>query len=194
MLMSKGIYCYVDNETGLIDYIGKDSNIHKDKRHNDHYQPSNYDKQPFNRILQKNPNRWEYQRLYESDDVDDETLNQLEITFIEQYNPRFNFTKGGDGVIGYTYTEEDKQKISKALTGRKLSDEHRQNISKVTKRENNPNWKNYARIVKKGIHYNKQAYGIRYEGKWLKGSFYIHKLYKWFGKNYPNQYLYLEVE
>ena len=27
----------------------------------------------------------------------------------------------------------------------------------------------------------------------LKKSIHIHKLYKWFAENYPNEYLYLEV-
>ena len=178
--MSKGIYCYVDNETGLIDYIGKDSYIDKNGRHNDHKSPSKYNEQKFNQVLQNNPTRWEYQRLYECDIVDDETLNQLEITFIERYNPRFNFTKGGEGMTGYKHSDETKQKL-------------RENHADFS-RENNPSWKDYHRIIKEGFDNGKQRYSIRYEGKVLKKSVYIHKLYKWFGKNYPNQYLYFEVK
>ena len=52
---------------------------------------------------------------------------------------------------------------------------------------------NYARIVKSGLDKGKQCYQIRHDGKTLKKSIHIHKLYKWFAENYPNEYLYLEV-
>lgn len=39
----------------------------------------------------------------------------------------------------------------------------------------------------------KQKYCIRKECKTIKGSVYLHKLYKWWGENYPNELLYLEI-
>lgn len=77
-----------------------------------------------------------------------------------------------------------------------LSKEHKQNLSKNHadfSGKNNPRWKNYARITKKSSKNNKPNYVIRYKGKIIKSSFYIHKLYKWWGTNYPDEYLYLEV-
>ena len=90
---SFGIYKYTDKETGLIDYIGLDSHIDINKRHNDHLKPSNYNKQPFNRILQNNPNRWEYSVWYHVSTI--EEANQLEYDLINLYRPRFNYRHGG---------------------------------------------------------------------------------------------------
>lgn len=50
--MAKGIYKYTDLKTGDVVYIGKDSYIDKNMRHKRHLQPSNYDAQQINRILQ----------------------------------------------------------------------------------------------------------------------------------------------
>ena len=41
-------------------YIGKDSYIGKHQRRKDHLAKSRYNDQPFNRILQNNPTRYEY--------------------------------------------------------------------------------------------------------------------------------------
>lgn len=100
--------------------MGKDSHINENRRHKQHLQSSNYDNQQINKVLQNNPNRWEYKRLYESADVDDGILNQLDISFIERYNPRFNFTEGGEGSTGYKHTKESKEKMSKAKKGKYL--------------------------------------------------------------------------
>ena len=59
----EGIYCYTDLKDNKVVYVGKDSNIHKNKRHQDHFQPNQYNKQPINRILQNNPNRYSYKIL-----------------------------------------------------------------------------------------------------------------------------------
>ena len=40
-----------------------------------------------------------------------------------------NLTDGGDGTIGVKRTEEYKEKVRKTLTGKKLSETHRKNIS-----------------------------------------------------------------
>lgn len=94
-------------------------------------------------------------------------------------------------------SEKTKEKISETLTGRNLSEEHKQNISESHKDlfvgKNSPKWKNYPRITKKGFIGGKQQYAIRYKGKTLKVSVYLHKLYKWWGENYPNELLYLEI-
>lgn len=113
----KGIYKYTDLETGNVVYVGKDSHIDTNQRHKDHLQKSRYDKQAFNRILQNNPERYKYSVLYCSDSVFDDDLNMLEISFIKKYNPKFNFTEGGEGSTGYNHTEEAKRKIGKALKG-----------------------------------------------------------------------------
>lgn len=205
----KGIYKYTDLKTGEVVYVGKDSHINKNLRHRQHLQPSNYDAQQFNRILQNNPKRYEYSVLYSSDDVSEDDLNMLEMSFIERYNPKFNFTKGGDGVSywdGKNRSEETKRKISEGHKGKKLTKEHKQKISKnngrywkgktrseETKRkiseakkgEKHNNWKNYARIVKDGFQKNKQRYGLKFNGEILKHSINPDKLVEWFLENYP---------
>lgn len=45
-----------------------------------------------------------------------------------------NMTDGGDGVVGFLFTDEIKEKISKAITGIKRSDETRKKISQNSKR------------------------------------------------------------
>lgn len=135
--MSLGIYCYIDKKDHQIVYVGKDSNIDKERRHRDHHKPSAYDEQVINRVLQNNPNRYTYQVLA-FDVKDQETLNNLEIMHITHLKPRFNFTNGGDGTIGYKHTEEHNRKVSEART------------------------KKNARVIK-GSKGKKQQYTLRYQ-------------------------------
>lgn len=58
----KGIYKYTDLKTDEVVYIGKDSHIDKKIRYYAHLTPSKYDDQPFNRVLQNNPERYEYKK------------------------------------------------------------------------------------------------------------------------------------
>ena len=109
----KGIYKYTDLKTGNIIYVGKDSHIDKNTRYKAHLAHSNYEKQKINVVLQNNPDRYEYSVLYSSNDVSDDNLNMLETSFIERFNPKFNFTKGGEGLTGYKHTEETIKKMSK---------------------------------------------------------------------------------
>ena len=134
--MAKGIYCYIDNENDKIVYIGKDSSINKNKRHKEHLAPSRYNAQPINRILQNNSGRYIYQVLWEIDDCTDNHLNQMEIFYIKKYDPKFNFTDGGEGISGFMHSEETRKKISKTLKGennpnygKTLSEETRKKMS-----------------------------------------------------------------
>lgn len=108
--MAKGIYCYIDKKDNQIVYVGKDSNIDKNKRRRQHLAPSRYNEQPINRILQNNPDRYIYQILWEIDDCTDNHLNQMEIFYIKKYDPQFNFTEGGDGSSGFKHSEEARKK------------------------------------------------------------------------------------
>lgn len=99
-----GIYCYMDKDNdNAIVYIGKDSQINKGLRKRQHLQPSRRNQQPFNRVLQNNPNRYYYKVLsvYNPYDKPNELLNTLEMCFIKHFNPKFNFTDGGDGIKGF---------------------------------------------------------------------------------------------
>ena len=131
--MTKGIYCYKDSQNNDdIVYVGLDSNIGKNTRHKRHFQPSRYDDQVINRVLQNNPDKYTYHVLKEGD-FEDNLLQALEIIYIRRYSPQFNFTIGGDGMNGYTHSKESKKKISDALMGHEVSKETREKISKVNK-------------------------------------------------------------
>lgn len=244
----QGIYQYIDKKTNEIVYIGKDNHINEKRRYNAHLAPSHYNIQPFNRVLQNNPDRYQYEVVY-AGDFDNNLLNALEINSIAEFKlknngnkPKFNFTDGGEGICGFTHSEETKKKISeantgknnpnyrnpnnyrhseetkkkisKALAGRRFSEEHlrklseahtdekhylygkhrseetKKKLSKINSGENNPAWKDYARIIKIGKNNkNKQQYAIKYQGKRIKYSISIDKLKQWFSIEYPNEEL-----
>lgn len=155
--MSKGIYQYVDVNNGDVVYIGRDSNIHRNQRHNAHLNPSRYDDQPFNRVLQNNPERYEYSKICEHDSLSDEELDYLEIKenlkhiFLHGTLPRHSYTIGGSGSIGFHHTIKSRKRISdshkgivpwnKGISGyhNNLTDEYRKELSDKWKGENNPN-------------------------------------------------------
>lgn len=135
----KGIYQYRDLNTDEIVYIGKDSHIENNARDRAHKNPSKYTHQPFNSVLQNNPDRYQYEIIY-AGVFDDDLLNTLEINSIAEENPKFNFTKGGDGISGYNHSEETKRKIGEASKGRKHSEETKRKLREVNKGEKNPNY------------------------------------------------------
>ena len=171
----RGIYAYFDKKDNSVVYVGKDSYIDEGKRRSDHKSPSKYDAQPFNRIVQNNPNRYTYQVLVWNA-KDQETLTSLEIQYIRQLKPKFNFTDGGDGSCGFKHSEESKRKIGKANKGKKRSEETRKKISETLKGRN---LLRYARVVKKGTNsMGKQKYGLMYNGKIIANSIFKEKLEK----------------
>ena len=128
----KGIYGYYDTLKEKIIYIGKDSNINRQKRHKAHFKPSNYDEQKINRVLQRNPTRYQYVPLcILPKDATTDDLNKIETKHIAHLNPMFNFTKGGEGLVGFKFSEESKQKISNSLKGNKMSQDTNMKHSKT---------------------------------------------------------------
>lgn len=115
-MKQQGIYCYIDKKNNNIIYIGKDSNIYKNKRHKDHLKKCNYNQQQINRILQNTPNRYKYKIILRGK-IKQKILNGLEMAFIQKYNPKFNYTKGGEGKIDFQTSNITKQKISQAKQG-----------------------------------------------------------------------------
>ena len=91
--------------------------------------------QTINKVLQSNPNRYTYQVL-NWNVTDQDTLNALEVQHIRQLNPKFNFTDGGDGSLGYKHTKEAKEKLRELHTGLKASPETRKKLSEIHSGEN----------------------------------------------------------
>lgn len=133
-----GIYGFWDKIKGYFAYIGR---FTMRDRIMTHYYPSKYEEQQFNRVLQNNPERYEYRILMEGD-YNDWQLNQMEKlciksfkTFKYDYPEKsvFNFDKGGGGTSGYKHSDETKKKISEGREGITFSDEHRQKLSESHK-------------------------------------------------------------
>lgn len=121
--MTCGIYCYIDKNINQVIYVGKDSYINKNERHKQHLKLSNKNNQPINRILQNNPQRYEY-KILKKGNFSKSLLNALEIIYIKRYGTYdnrkghgksygFNFTIGGDGSIGYKHSIKTLQKMRK---------------------------------------------------------------------------------
>lgn len=212
-----GIYCYEDSlKDNQIVYVGKDSNIQEHRRHQEHLWHSRYHKQPINRILQNNKDRYKYRVLLQGD-LPEKVLNGFEMAFIHRYNPKFNFTKGGDGSAGYKWTVTQRKKLSEIHKGQvpwnkgmpncfNHTEETKKRLSESKKGEKNPMYgktawnngisgkdshmyKDYYRLVKDGKSGTKQRYAIMKDRKRLKRSVNKDYLIAWFKENYPTDEL-----
>ena len=97
-------------------YIGKDKYIQQNKRHKDHNRESRYDEQVINRIVQNTPSRYDYYVLKDNLSSNAEAI-YWERTLIGLFETEdfWNFTSGGEGTVGYKWTEEQKQRRSEAM-------------------------------------------------------------------------------
>tara|TARA_R110000868_G_scaffold348034_1_gene608969 strand:+ start:364 stop:942 length:579 start_codon:yes stop_codon:yes gene_type:complete len=67
------------------------------------------------------------------DECDSDCINLMETKWIETYNTfhnGYNSTLGGEGSIGAVRSQETRNKVSKKMKNRVLSEEHKNNISK----------------------------------------------------------------
>lgn len=126
--MISGIYAYYDTFEDEIVYIGKSNKIKH--RHYQHISPSSKNRQKINRILQNNPKRYSLIVLKK---CDVELLDKWEMELIALFNPKFNFTNGGEGTVGFKMPQSAKDKISKALKCRTKSPQHLKRISESNK-------------------------------------------------------------
>lgn len=174
----KGIYCYIDKQNYSIVYIGKDSHINTNKRHREHIAPCAYQSQQINKVIQNNPNRYEYKIILKGITTD-KILNAFEMAFIRKYEPKFNFTKGGEGLSGFKHSKKTIEKLKKNA-GRPKGKYSKTDIH---------NYKNYFRVLKLGSPNRTQRYQIVKDKKIYKTSTNPLFLTKWFKKNFPNDIL-----
>jgi group I intron endonuclease len=122
------------NQVNGKSYIGFTSNFtHRKYRHKHYALSKKIDSYFYNAIRKYGWNSFIWEILYQSFDVD-HCLNVMESHFIREYKTfvgfsdclGYNTTMGGDGTLGFKEPKSEKHKnnISKALTGRKLSNEH----------------------------------------------------------------------
>ena len=135
-------------------------------RHKQHFQSSKHYAQPINRILQQNPNRYTYQVLVWNVDSQ-ERLNALEIQYIRQLKPKFNFTDGGDGSSGFKHSEKTRKKMSEnnkgennPMYGKKHSEETKKKISESASEAQNTT--GFYRVSKQKDNAYKQGFIWRY--------------------------------
>ncbi len=107
-------------------YIGFDSNwpMRRNKHKHD-YKKSNL--KFYNAIKKHGWDNFEWSVLYQSLDGQ-YCLKVMEPFFIEEYdsfNKGYNLTLGGEGVLGYTHSEERKLKCSVPSIGRKHSEDEK---------------------------------------------------------------------
>ena len=161
--MTKGIYAYIDKKNNKIIYVGKDSHIDDRRRDKNHKQPWAYNKQQINRVIQNTPERYQY-KVLEEGNISGKILNALERSFIQKYNPKFNYTEGGEGILGFKHSNKTKKKISESLNGKYFSEEHKEKISKATSKSLSikRNTTGYYRVIKRKSKNTKQGFSWYY--------------------------------
>lgn len=81
-------------------------------------------------------------------DIPQELAEERERYYIKAYDSYYpsrkgyNMTEGGNGTVGYIFTEEDRKKLSESNKGRKFTEERNEHLRQVmTGREYKPEWK-----------------------------------------------------
>lgn len=182
-----GIYSITNKKTGQM-YIGQSTNI--ERRFKEHIRGDGCPNSRIDNAIQK----------YGKDCFDFniikickyEYLDRFEKIYIKKFDTyhndfHYNTTSGGDIGIFPPHKHPNY--------GKHLSQETKDKISASLKGKNHPNYKNYARIIKRGVDKrNNQRYVIKYQGKRIKESISIDKLKQWFTENYPGEELCCEIE
>ena len=117
-MVKNGIYGYYDTKENQMVYIGQSKNI--SLRHSHHRNPQYYNKQPINRILQNNKDRYKLIIIKVRPYFSKEDRDILEKHYIQFYNTflddnKFNYTPGGD--FAPSTVPEIARKISKSMSG-----------------------------------------------------------------------------
>lgn len=131
------VYMHVNKENNK-KYIGITSqNVYKRWQNGYGYKTNPY----FWRSIEKHGwDNFDHIILYEG--LSERDAKNTEIRLIQQYNTKqpngYNLTDGGDNVSNKLHSIETRQKISNALKGRKLTEEQKNKIKKAISGKNNP--------------------------------------------------------
>lgn len=134
------IYSLIHPITKDVRYIGWSSNL--ERRYKDHIRDAENNKKSHKcswiRSLLKDGLMPE---VFEIEKVTYEKRNEREIYWISYYGREnlVNSTDGGEGSVGFKFSEESKNNLSKMRTGKKLSEYHRKAISEGKMGDKNPN-------------------------------------------------------
>lgn len=117
-------------------YVGKTTKSFIRRKNKHISEANNGSDTPFHRAIRKYGENMKWEILEKCDD--DKLLRDRECYYISKYNTYrdgYNCTLGGEGHSGFKQSEETKRKrgkaISKALTGKKLSKQHKEALSKA---------------------------------------------------------------
>lgn len=125
-----GVYC-IENFVNGNKYIGQSVNIYR--RWENHISCLNNNSH-YNLHLQKSWMKYGEDAFgFKILEICSENLlnerEQYWISYYDSFNNGYNMTAGGDGTTGVKCSDEKKEKISKANTGRKLTEEQRKRVS-----------------------------------------------------------------
>jgi group I intron endonuclease len=149
------------NDKKYVGYTSKQNPIDRWKQHQINSTNPSMMHRPLYRAIRKyGADNFSFEPLYCSTDAE-HTLSVMENHFIEELNTfilesGYNLTKGGESNFGWVPTDETRRLWSMQRKGRKLSEEHKEKISKGGKLryKNNPEWKEFYRQL--AIENNKQ--------------------------------------
>jgi len=169
-MRKNGIYGYWDNKKQYVAYIGKDSNITQNRRHKEHLNITNYNRQEINKVIQNNPNRYQYFVLCVGS-FSKKAINELEkeaIKIFKTYKydyPQksvFNFTRGGEE--SPSLNPNIAKKISNSVSGEKnhFYGKHHSKANKI-KMSKARNTSGYYNVYKEKSNRYKQGFIWTYQ-------------------------------
>lgn len=131
VLNQKEIYLILYRATNKINgkfYLGISSRD-LNKRKNEHISRRNTGKSLISKAIKKyGQDAFEWDVLYQSDDEID--IKTIEREMISALKPPYNLSEGGEGMIGYTFSERTKKIFSDKYKGKKRPPEIGKKISK----------------------------------------------------------------
>lgn len=125
--------CYIGQSKSIEDRKNKHLTLLRNNKHNNQHLQNAWNKYLEESFIFEIIEELSYDKI--------DLLNEREKYWIDYYNSfdnnfGYNNTLGGDGIKGYTHSDEAKKKISESSKGRTLTEEHKQKlINSITGRK-----------------------------------------------------------